>query len=164
MGYCYSNDGERFHGDFDTLQEAIDEAFSEADADGSCAEVVCVGEVERKTAGGYLTKGTVESLFEALAEAACEDCGDVAEDWLRFPTPAYVTRNGKKRLAYYAHRLTDLERETMQVVWEEHDASLKELTEKIMVLVDSWATEQGHQPTFWGVRNAHDYFRNGAKA
>lgn len=149
MSYCYSYDEERFEGDFDSFQEATIEAFANDDE----VEVVFIGESDRRRASGYLNQGAIESLIENMVENAAEECGEVAENWLVFPRPAFVKRKGEMVRAYHTRNWTEEQAVEQQKVYDKHDKSLKDLTNKIHALIDEWADENNHQPTFWGVKN-----------
>jgi hypothetical protein len=73
MSFCYSTDDERFLGEFDTAEEAAEEAFNETDA-----MEVSVGEsVDPST---WITPEQVgEDIVERLQEQLGDECGEVAE-------------------------------------------------------------------------------------
>ncbi len=162
MSFCWSHDEEIFHGDFDSIEDAIMNAFSELDDEDRVADMtVFVGESDKKTAAEYLSQYDVENMLESLVESANEHCGEVSEDWLSFPSPVYSRRDGETRLAYHAKDWTKEKIEQKHAEWEKHDSAMRGLTLRIKVLIDEWATETGNQPTFWGVKNVRQYFQNG---
>jgi hypothetical protein len=73
--YSYSTNEENFFGHYDSREEAAAEGFCvEPDAD-----VLWVGENVQQTAHEYVR---VEYILEGIVDAACDDCGLSAEDWL----------------------------------------------------------------------------------
>ena len=162
MAYCYSRDEELFYGEFDTIEGALAEAFGELDSESLTSDVaVYIGEVDKKTAAGYLTQHHIEDLLDNISTEAAEDCGEVADDWFSFPVPARVMRSGELKTAFHARDWSEEKIQQSQSRWEDHNKSMAELTEKIRTLIDEWATNTDNQPNFWGVKNVKRYFKNG---
>lgn len=155
--YCYSHDGELFHGEYDTIEAAIDEAFCYLDDE----MIVFIGECVDKKASDYISEYSIHSIFEGMQLQAYEDVGEVAEDWLTFPSPVFVVRNGEMVVSYHAKDWPDEKKEADQREYEAHKFGLRELTEQIKRLIDQWAVDHAHQPDFWGVQNIKKYLRNG---
>ena len=70
--WCYSADGQTFHGDFATREEAVAEA-----RDMRPGEVVWVG----RAADAEVDPVDGWQIVERLGETANESCGDVADDY-----------------------------------------------------------------------------------
>ena len=150
--YCYSDNSETYHGDCETIAGALDEALG----DFEDAEVIQVGEVVKPTIGDILNDYHVESLLEGLQETAGEEYGEHTEGWL--DPPKFKLRDikgGETREAYDA-RLTEWRKKRSE--------RLASLREDIAAALEKWATEEGEQPGFFGVKNAQDYDRDEAEA
>ena len=152
MGFCYSFDEERFDGDFETAEEAAQEAFNYGGLEDGAVSCF-VGESDKKMAGDYLSQYDVENLFERMTENASEHCGEACEDWLNFPSQMIVKRNGEEKRVYHAKNLSEEDLAVRQQAWESHDAGVAELTSQIKILINEWADVYGHRPMFWGVKN-----------
>ncbi len=147
MKYSYSDDQELFHGQEETLEAAIAEALDNYPE----AETVFVGEATQKTIGEYLTVYHVESLLEGLSEAAAEECGEVAEDWL---VPASIRRETGEAKEDYQVRIN---------AWKRAKAErLGFLLDGFRIVLETWATDAGEQPSFWHVGNVKSYGREDA--
>ena len=73
MSFCYSTDDERFIGEFDTAEEAAEEAFEETDA-----MEISVGESVDPTT--FITPEQVGAdIVERLQEDLGEECGEASE-------------------------------------------------------------------------------------
>ena len=159
--YSYSHDEEEFHGEYDSIEQAVEAAFETLDPEDQLADMtVFVGEIDRKSAGDFLKAMDVETMAEGMAENAYEDCGDVVSDWLKFPCTPLVRRSGKLRRAAHAMNLSEEEVQKEYNKWEAHDQALQDLTSQIRILVNDWATTTGNQPAFWGIKKVKQYYRN----
>lgn len=76
MSYCYSYDGELYQGEFDSPLAAAAEVF-EGIID---RETVHVGESVYAPTTDYVS---ADWLIDDIATRAYDECGEVAEDWLR---------------------------------------------------------------------------------
>lgn len=74
--YCFSTNEERFEGEYDTRQEAIDEGFECTDNDSILTGVAKPFEFS-----------IADVVIYKLQEMAYEKAGDVSEDWLRKVSP-----------------------------------------------------------------------------
>ena len=94
--YAYSWDGETYHGEFDSAEEAIED---------SCCEVgstVWIGETIPNTANHFVPR--LSSFLESIEEAAQDECGECAEDWL-CSLPAEATQQLQSALDAFADTL-----------------------------------------------------------
>jgi len=140
MSYCYSTNEEMFYGDYATEFEAIGAAFDAiADEDDDNNHTVWVGQSERRKAGDYVDKYDIKNLIEAMIESAQNDCGESAEeDWLDQPHCCQ-------------HKKGTPEREQAEKIVVEYNAEIEDLQKRIQEVVNQWADQYGHQPTFWHV-------------
>jgi hypothetical protein len=150
--YCYSDNSETYHGDCATIAGALDEALGEFED----AEVVQVGEAVKPTIGDILNDHHVENLLEGLQETAGEEFGEWTEGWLDPPRlrPRDV-KGGETRETYDA-RVTEWRKKRSE--------RLASLRGDIAAALEKWATGEGEQPGFFGVKNAKDYTRDEAEA
>ena len=75
MKYAYSTDEENYVGEFDTLEQAAQEAFDNDDE----LESVSVAEIVKKTAHAFVNPHLV---IEQVQEAAADESGEWSADWL----------------------------------------------------------------------------------
>lgn len=148
MKYSYSDNEETFNGNCDSIGEALSEALDNYyDEEG----VIYVGENTQKTIGTYLNENHVESLLEFLAEAASEECGEVADDWLQRP---YIQKKAGESREDYQLRIN---------AWRQ---SCKDrvafLLDGFRIVLETWATDADEQPGFWHVGNIKSYTRDEA--
>lgn len=68
---------DRFEGEFDSPEEAALTAFSEID--NEAITTVTVGENVKEPASHFIS---VDNIIEDIQCQACDECGEVAEDWL----------------------------------------------------------------------------------
>ena len=146
MKYSHSDNEELFHGQFDTHEEALADALSEyADAD-----FVYVAEAHQRTIGHYINEYRIENLLESMAEAAGEEVGECAEDWL---APPGIQRKKDESKEDYQVRVE---------AWRKAKADrLAFLLDGFRIVLETWATDAGEQPSFWHVGNANCYDMNG---
>jgi len=92
--YCYSRNEEHYHGEFNTRQEAIDEASYGRDND----EVFYIAEQEDPLNLVSFAFGELiaESLYERMGDAVNHDC---CEDWLDGSQGQKVADELNKQLA-----------------------------------------------------------------
>lgn len=156
MKYSHSDNEETFYGQFDTHAEALVDALSEyGDAD-----FVYVAEAHQRTIGQYLNQHHVETLLEAMAETACDECGDAAENWLM--EPCCPKKNIPSRPHFKTSAEEMAEYQARLDVWRKAKADrLAFLLDGFRVVLETWATDAGEQPGFWLVKNANCYDRNG---
>lgn len=76
MSYCYSYDGELYQGDFDSPLAAAAEVF-EGEPN---REAVHVGESVHAPTADYVS---ADCIIDDISTRAMDECGEVAEDWLR---------------------------------------------------------------------------------
>lgn len=146
MKYSYSSNGE----DFMAMCASIEEAISEACDDDDMVEVIYVGESKQRTIGEYLNVHHIESLIESLAESAGEECGECAEDWL---SPPDVRKKADETKEAYQVRID---------AWRKEQAERFDfLLAGFRIVLETWATDRGEQPTFWHVDNVKEYDRDG---
>lgn len=150
MKYSYSCNKENFSGLCDSVEEAILESLAEY---GGEHNTVFIGEVHRKTIGGYFRSSDVEQLLERLAETAQEECGECAEDWLHGPYFESHIRGElpeEQKARVKAFRLKQQDR-------------LRPLMQGIVAELEKWAAENDEQPEFWHVYNIKEYNCNTMK-
>jgi hypothetical protein len=75
--WCYSFNEENFEGDFDTKEQAIDEAIWYYKDDEKDQDFIWVGQIKPVSVGV-----NIDSLLEQLGEEAYEEAGEYAEDYL----------------------------------------------------------------------------------
>ena len=79
MSFAFSYNGEDYHGDFATREDALHEAIAEESlAPGS---KVYTGLKITRTADSYAPTG--DAIVESMAEAAYDDFAEHVEDWPR---------------------------------------------------------------------------------
>ncbi len=116
--YSYSKEGEMFTGEYNTVAEAIKAAVvDELMLEG---EEIYIGENESKSIMDYFN---FDHLVDCMREAASDDVGEHAENWLLEFQEGSLGFRGQK--------------------------AVRELES----FVDLWATVNHLQPTFWGVVN-----------
>ncbi|MRW82952.1 hypothetical protein GJ698_02460 [Pseudoduganella sp. FT26W] len=76
MSYCYSYDGELYQGDFDSPLAAAAEVF----VGEPNRETVHVGESVHVPTTDYVS---ADWIIDDISTRAMDECGEVAEDWLR---------------------------------------------------------------------------------
>ncbi len=76
MSYCFSTNKERFEGEYDTRQEAIDEGFASTDDDSIMTGVAKPFDCS-----------IADTVIYKLQEKAYEEAGDVTSDWLAKVSP-----------------------------------------------------------------------------
>lgn len=143
MKYAYSDNEEFFQGEFDTIEEALDEALD------CCldAETIYIGEVNQRTISDYVSEYTTESLLECLADAALDECGDIAQEWLY--GPSVPRRQAGELEDVYAKRIQDYR--------SAKKARLHPLTETLKKVLEVWADAEGEQPRFWHASNVREF-------
>ena len=150
MEYAYSDNEELFQGRAPTLAEALEAALDDYPDD----ESVWIGEATQKTIGGYFGQYAAEQVLEQLAQAAGDDCGEAAEDWLEGPI--------------CPRRMTQEPREDHAVRIEKYKIEKAEWIDPLVALIraalENWATENDEQPGFYHVGNAQQYTREEAQA
>jgi hypothetical protein len=134
-----------FYSEHDTPEGAAAEGFANCDKD-----VIYVGEVFKGTISAYLNQHTVDQLLESLVEAACDECGEAAVDWL---SREVVRREDGESLDDHKARV--------MAARERYEEKLKPLMEDIKASLEKWANEHKEQPNFFGVRNVKEYRRDG---
>lgn len=150
--YCYSDNSETYHGDCETIAGALDEALSEFED----AEEIQIGEAVQPTIRDILNDYHVENLLQGLQETAGEEFGEYTEGWL--DPPKFKPRDikgGETREAFDV-RVTERRKKRSE--------KLASLREGIAAALEKWATEEGEQPGFFGVKNTQDYTRDEAEA
>lgn len=148
MSYCYSTNEEMFYGDYETELEALGAAFDEiADEDEDNNHTVWVGQSVLRKAGDYVDKHDIENLIEAMIEGAHDDCGESAEDWLEPPYHNYFAKGGV---------LSKSHDEKLAA----HKAEQDDLLKRIQEVVNQWADQYGHQPTFYHVHSTKEVTRD----
>ena len=75
MHYSHSTDGELFHGEFATPEEAAVDAFGNHPS----LESIEVGENHMRPAAYYVSGC---SILESVSDTAFDDCGEAADGWL----------------------------------------------------------------------------------
>ncbi len=75
--YAYSTDEERYHGEFDTREDAAREFFASDDD----AEHVYVGEIVDAKASDYVDWRTVDKLLEDINQRIDDVDGELVGDW-----------------------------------------------------------------------------------
>ncbi|OHD28240.1 MAG: hypothetical protein A2Y38_25285 [Spirochaetes bacterium GWB1_59_5] len=152
MEYCYSDNGEAYHGACKAIAEALDEALGEF----GDAEVIQVGEVVNPTIGDILNDHHVENLLDGLQETAGGEYGEFTEGWLDPPRIRPRDVKGGETRDAYDDRVTEWRKKRSE--------RLASLSEDIAAALEKWATEEGEQPGFFGVKNSKDYTRDEAEA
>jgi hypothetical protein len=149
MEFAFSDNEETFHGACATLEIALAEALDNYPDDDS----IWIGEVTRKTIGGYFGHHDVENLLEQIQETAADQCGEVTEDWLaplQISGPKIESRE-ERNARYKAAKVKNQER-------------LAPLLDDIRAALEKWATEEDEQPRFYQVGNVKNYTRDEALA
>lgn len=86
--YCYSFDEECFHGEFDSREEAIKEAFEENKDYNNKYKVCWVGKCIEVIPSGF----GIEPILEDVAHNTKADtCGDFADDYLMDVSNEHMT-------------------------------------------------------------------------
>lgn len=75
MTYSNCTDGEFFHGEFETAEDAAVDAFNENEE----LKSVEVGENHKSPASFYVAPG---NILDEIAQFASEECGEIADGWL----------------------------------------------------------------------------------
>lgn len=149
LQYSYSDNEETFYGTADSRIDAISGALD----DYPDADTIWIGEAKKKTIGDYFHQCHVENLFEQLAEAAGEECGECAEDWLEGPRCPRSNPPLPKEELKAKH-------EAFRIKRKEWTASL---VDDIRAALEKWANENDEQPGFWHIDEIEEFPRDVAE-
>lgn len=142
--YCISVDGETFSGEYNSIEEALEEAFVGYDY----SEVYVAEASESGKASQYIYDNTIISLLEIIGENAYEVVGEVGGDWLQPP-----------KFPYQWLKIDDSKKEKMKKEWDDWNNKIKQLKEEVSKILDIWCDKYNLHPTFYHVKNINFYLK-----
>ncbi len=127
--WVWTNNEDRFDSDeYPTREDARAAGVEESDP----GQYVWTG---RKTAASSLIHVDGYGTIERVCEAVAEECGEVADDWLRTEQEATKWRPARSGVSR---------------------AQVADLTKRLTSAFEAWLTEVGQVPTFYQVTEMDD--------